>query len=502
MKDGINNCSIINDSYNSDLGSLTIALDFMIQQNPNGRKTLILSDILQSGRFEENLYQDVAELLHKKKVDRLIGIGPAISRQANLFDLEKEFYPGTDNFLDQYKPGHFRDETILLKGARAFGFERVSSMIQQKAHETVLEINLNAIIHNLNFFRSRLKPGTKLMAMVKAFAYGSGSFEIANTLQFHGVDYLSVAYADEGLELRQAGITMPIMVMNPENSGLDTMINHNLEPEIYSFKTLNEFTEALSRKPRSSDSEPFPIHIELDTGLHRTGFEEQNINELIVRLQNNKMVKLRSVFTHLAASDEQEHDAFTKKQLNSFSKMSALIKEHLGDDILFHSLNSAGILRFPEHQQDMGRLGIGLYGIAATSHDQSQLMNVGTLKTTILQIRNVPAEESIGYSRKGKLIRDSQIATVAIGYADGLSRKLSNGVGKMLVNGQYAPIIGNICMDMCMLDITEIPAEEGDEVIVFGAEFPITQIAKELGTIPYELLTSISQRVKRVYFHE
>ncbi len=502
MKDGINNCSIINDSYNSDLGSLTIALDFMIQQNPNGRKTLILSDILQSGRFEENLYQDVAELLNKKKVDRLIGIGPAISRQANLFDLEKEFFSATDNFLDQYKPGDFRDETILLKGARAFGFERVSAMIQQKAHETVLEINLNAIIHNLNFYRSRLLPDTKLMAMVKAFAYGSGSFEIANTLQFHGVDYLSVAYADEGLELRQAGITMPIMVMNPESSSLETMINHALEPEIYSFKTLNEFTEALNRRPRSVDSEPFPIHVELDTGLHRTGFEEHDLNELIVRLQNNKLVSLKSVFTHLAASDEQEHDDFTKKQLASFEQMSKILKEHLGKGIICHALNSAGILRFPESQYDMGRLGIGLYGIAPTAHDQSQLMNVGTLKTTILQIRNVPSSDSIGYSRKGKLKRDSQIATVAIGYADGLSRKLSNGVGKMLVNGHFAPIVGNICMDMCMLDITDIQAEEGDEVIVFGAEFPITQMAQNLGTIPYELLTSISQRVKRVYFHE
>ncbi|MGI8894007.1 MAG: bifunctional UDP-N-acetylmuramoyl-tripeptide:D-alanyl-D-alanine ligase/alanine racemase [Bacteroidia bacterium] len=502
MKKGINNCSIINDSYNSDIGSLTIALDFLNQQNQNARKTLILSDILQSGRFEDNLYSEVAELIINKKVDRLIGIGPAISRQAPLFEVDKSFFRTTDDFLNTFSPVSFKDETILLKGARTFGFERISQMIQQKTHETVLEINLNAIIHNLNYFRSKVKPGTKFMVMVKAFSYGSGSFEIANTLQFHNVDYLSVAYADEGMELRQGGITIPIMVMNPEEQSLETMIHHKLEPEVYSFRTLNSFTAALERRSKSTAFIPFPIHIELETGMHRTGFEDNELNELIVRIKNNKLIKINSVFTHLAASEDPAHDGFTKMQIDRFKKMSEEITSRFDYPIMKHALNSSGILRFPDHNFDMVRLGIGIYGIASTEADQKKLQNVGTLKTTISQIKNVSPKETVGYSRKGVVKRESQIATVSIGYADGLSRRLSNGVGKMYINGKLAPVIGNICMDMCMLDITDIPAKEADEVIVFGQEYPITQIAKELGTIPYELLTNISQRVKRVYYHE
>ncbi|MES2397889.1 MAG: bifunctional UDP-N-acetylmuramoyl-tripeptide:D-alanyl-D-alanine ligase/alanine racemase [Bacteroidota bacterium] len=501
LKEGINNCSIINDSYNSDLGSLAIALDFLNQQKQHPKKTLILSDILQSGRNEETLYKEVAELIHKKGVSRLIGIGDGISNQTKQFDVEKTFYRSTDEFLKEFNNSFFRDETILLKGARAFGFEAISKIIQQKAHETVLEINLNAIVHNLNYFRAKIKSDTKIMAMVKAFSYGSGSFEIANILQFHRVDFLAVAYADEGIELRKAGITMPIMVMNPEEQSYDSMLQYNLEPEIYSFRVLSLFEETLKRSEHDSDH-PIPIHIKLDTGMHRLGFDPDEVNELIVRIKNNKHLTVKSVFSHLAATDESEHDDFTWQQIKRFNEMSEKIKSHFTYPIMKHILNSAGITRFPDAQFDMVRLGIGLYGIGAGTSEQSQLQNVSTLKTSISQIKNIPANETIGYSRKGVATRDIQIATVPIGYADGLSRKLSGGKGKMIVNGQYAPIIGNVCMDMCMIDITDINASENDEVIVFGEAYPITEVAKDVGTIPYEILTNVSRRVKRVYYQE
>ncbi|MEW6467448.1 MAG: bifunctional UDP-N-acetylmuramoyl-tripeptide:D-alanyl-D-alanine ligase/alanine racemase [Bacteroidota bacterium] len=501
MKEGINNCSIINDSYNSDLGSLGIALDFLNQQKQHARKTLILSDILQSGRNEEALYGEVAELLAKKGVTRLIGIGEAISRQSSRFSMDKSFYRSTAEFLAAYTNSFFHNETILLKGARAFGFEDISKIIQQKAHETVLEINLNAIVHNLNYFRSRLKPDTKLMAMVKAFSYGAGSFEIANVLQFHRVDYLAVAYADEGIELRKAGITLPVMVMNPEEQSYDTMIQYNLEPEIFSFRVLGQFEEAVKRSAVLNGA-AFPIHLKLDTGMHRLGFEEKDLNELMVRIRNNKNLRIRSVFSHLAASDEGEHDAFTREQIKRFSSMTERICSHFDYTILRHILNSAGIVRFPDAQFNMVRLGIGLYGIGVNESEQQHLQNVSTLKTIISQIKNIPANETIGYSRKGVAKTDMQIATVPIGYADGLSRKLSNGKGKMLVAGRFAPVVGNVCMDMCMIDITGIPANEGDEVIVFGENYPITRVAADMDTIPYEVFTNVSRRVKRVYYHE
>jgi len=501
MKEGINNCSIINDSYNSDLGSLSIALDFLNQQKQHPKKTLVLSDILQSGKNEEALYKEVSELLLKKGVSRLIGIGKAISRQANQFNIEKIFYNSTVEFLSNYNNTFFINETVLLKGARAFSFEDISKIIQQKAHETVLEINLNAIVHNLNYFRSKLKPDTKIMAMVKAFSYGSGSFEIANVLQFHRVDYLAVAYADEGVELRKAGITLPIMVMNPEEQSYDTMIQYNLEPEIFSFRILGMFDEAVKRNT-SKNKEAFPIHIKLDTGMHRLGFEEKDLNELVVRIKNNKNLKIRSVFSHLAASDETEHDAFTREQIKKFSSMTDKITSRFDYPVLKHILNSAGIVRFPDAQFTMARLGIGLYGIGSSENEQLQLQNVSTLKTIISQIKTVTANETIGYSRKGIAKTDIQIATVPIGYADGLNRKLSNGNGKMIVCGKQAPIIGNVCMDMCMLDITGIPANEGDEVTVFGENYPITKVAEDMGTIPYEVFTNVSRRVKRVYYHE
>ena len=501
MKEGINNCSVINDSYNSDFGSLTIALDFMLQQKQHSRRTLILSDILQSGKSEEVLYKQVADLLAQKKINRLIGIGDAIARQSELFKLEKSFYPSTDEFLRDLNYSSFNDETILIKGARSFGFERISKSLQQKAHETVLEINLNAVVHNLNLYRSRLRPETKLMVMVKAFSYGSGSFEIANVMQFHRADYLAVAYADEGVELRKSGITLPIMVMNPEEQSFEAMINYQLEPDIYSFRILNHFTEALKRRGEDNITR-FPVHIELDTGMHRLGFDESDTNEMIIRIKNNKYIKIATVFSHLVASDELEHDQFTRDQIARFNKISMTLQSHFNYPIIRHILNSSGILRFPEAQFEMVRLGIGLHGIAATANEQRQLQMVATLKTTISQLKTVSAGDTIGYSRRGVAQRDMLIATVGIGYADGLSRRLGNGVGKMLVNGQLAPIVGSICMDMTMLDVTGMDVREGMEVIVFGQENSIIEIAQQLGTIPYEVLTGISERVKRVYYHE
>jgi Alr-MurF fusion protein len=501
LKEGINNCSIINDSYNSDLESLSIALDFLNQQKQHPKRTLILSDILQSGVKEEELYARVALLIKRKEVERIIGIGESIGRQAQQFEQEKLFYKTTHDFLQAFHSSLFRDETILLKGARSFGFEAISSLLQQKAHETVLEINLNAVIHNLNYFRSKLKPDTKIMAMVKAFSYGSGSFEIANILQFHRVDYLAVAYADEGVELRKSGISLPIMVMNPEEQGYEAMIEHRLEPEIYSFRVLLLFEEALKRSEKKL-KEPFPIHLKLDTGMHRLGFEERDINELIVKIKNKKLLKIKSVFSHLVASDETEHDDFTRLQIQKFEAMSNTICGHFDYVIWKHILNSSGISRFAEAQNNIVRLGIGLYGISGNADEQKHLQNVSTLKTTISQIKHVAANETIGYSRKGKTSSDIIIATIPIGYADGLSRRLSNGVGKVLIKGKLAPIIGNVCMDMCMVNITGINAKEDDEVIIFGENPSITSVAESIGTIPYEVLTGVSRRVKRVYFQE
>ena len=502
MKEGINNCSIINDSYNSDIGSLTIALDFLNQQKQHPKRTIVLSDILQSGRDEDALYKEVAELITRKHIDRLIGIGPSISRHADLFRTDKKFFATTDDFLKEFVTGWFQNETILLKGARLFGFERISKALQQKAHQTVLEINLNALVHNLNFYRSRLQPETKIMVMVKAFAYGSGSFEIANTLQFHRADYLAVAYADEGVELRKGGITLPIMVMSPEEQSFDTMVKYNLEPEIYNFRVLQQFSEAVKRHLGEQPTLKFPIHIKFDTGMHRLGFEQKDVNELVVRLKNFRHLKVVSVFSHLAASDEAVHDGFTKQQTEVFSQMAEAVTKHFTHKIYRHILNSAGIIRFPEYQFDMTRLGIGLHGIAAGPNEQKHLQFVSTLRTTITQLRSVKAGDSIGYSRRGQVSRDSVIATVGIGYADGLSRKLGNGSGKMIVNGKACPIVGSVCMDMTMIDVTDTDAREGDEVVVFGPGYTIIDMAKDLGTIPYEVLCGISQRVKRVYFHE
>ncbi|HMY63550.1 MAG TPA: bifunctional UDP-N-acetylmuramoyl-tripeptide:D-alanyl-D-alanine ligase/alanine racemase [Bacteroidia bacterium] len=509
MKQGINNCSIINDSYNSDLGSLQVALDFLnrFQQHNNTgvnnsglRKTVILSDILQSGRNEDQLYGEVAEMIHSKKIDRLIGIGPAISRHADLFKTDKAFFASTEKFIEQYSSGLFANEIILLKGARVYGFEHISRLLQQKGHETILEINLTSMIHNYNFYKAKLKPETKIMCMVKAFAYGSGSYEVANTLQFHRVDYLAVAYADEGIELRKNGITVPIMVMNPQEQSFDKMIEFHLEPEIYSFRIMSKFSESVKRN-RTYNQNPFPIHLKMDTGMHRLGFEADDLNELAVRLKNSKHLKVESIFTHLAGTDEAALDFFTQEQFQRFRDMSDTLKRHFQYNVLEHVLNSSGISRFPEMQLSMVRLGIGLHGIGTPS-EQRQLLNVASLKSTISQIRNVRKGESVGYNRKAILDSDKVIATIGIGYADGINRKMGNGKVSFLVNGRFAPTVGNICMDMCMLDITNCQAREGDEVIIFGNGLPVAELAAKTETIPYEILSVISQRVKRIYFQE
>lgn len=505
MRDAINHCTLINDTYNSDIGSLKIAIDFLKQQNQHPKKTLILSDILQSGRGEVELYSEIATLLQENKVDRLIGIGPSLSRQKKLFEknkpLQLEVYESTDEFLQNLDSKTFHSEIILLKGARKFCFEVIVKFLERKAHETVLEINLNALVHNLKTYQQLLKPSTKIMAMVKAFSYGSGSFEIANVLQFNRVDYLAVAYTDEGVELRKNGINLPIMVMNPEQRSFETMIQYDLEPEIYSLAMLDSFAEVLSIL-RKGEQPPYHIHVELETGMNRLGFSKQDIPSLIARIKNNHQLHVASVFSHLAASEDQSYDQFTNQQISTFEELGKQMCEQFHYKILRHVLNSSGITRHTKAQFDMVRLGIGLYGIDGSNKLAGKLMPVSNLKTTISQIKHVKKGETVGYGRVGKVTKDKTIATIAIGYADGLSRKLSNGAGHLLVNGKLAPVIGNVCMDMTMLDITGITAAEGDEVIVFGAHPTVQQIAEAAETIPYEILTGISARVKRVYFQE
>ncbi|MHC1778226.1 MAG: bifunctional UDP-N-acetylmuramoyl-tripeptide:D-alanyl-D-alanine ligase/alanine racemase [Lentimicrobium sp.] len=501
MKEGINGCSVIDDAYSSDPDSLAIALDFMVQQNQHHKRTVILSDMMQGSPDETGLYKVIAGLLSDKGVNKFIGIGPAMMRHRELFSMEKSFYPSTESFITGFKSMAFRNETILLKGARIFEFERINQLLQQKSHETILEVNLNALVHNLNYYRTLLKPGTKLMAMVKAFSYGSGSFEIANALQFHRADYLAVAYADEGVELRKAGISLPVMVMNPEESGMEAMLQYSLEPEIYNFRSLQMLLKAMESFGNPPESEIL-IHIKLDTGMHRLGFEEYELENLCTMLNNSPRIRVQSVFSHLVGSDDPGMDAFTRHQIALFSQMTDKLEKRLGYDFLRHILNSAGIARFPEAQFSMVRLGISLYGISTDPEEQKMLETVTSLKTSISQIKTIQPGETVGYSRAWTADKKTTIATIPIGYADGLSRRLGNGKGKMLVNGHMAPVAGNICMDMTMLDITGIDASEGDEVTVFGEELPIAGLAKAMDTIPYEILTAISRRVKRVYFQE
>ena len=499
MKEGANNCLLINDYYNSDINSLQIALGFLNNhaRHPYLQKIVILSDIQQAGIPDLELYKEVARLLQLNKTSSLIGIGSVIRKYSGLFDLPSEFYETTDQFLESVQISNFKQDCLLLKGARDFHFERISSVLQKKYHQTVLEIDLNAMIGNLNVFRSLIRPETRVMVMVKAFSYGSGMAEIARILQFHKVDYLAVAVADEGIELRQAGIDLPILVMNPEEHSFENMIEFRLEPNIYSEAILDSFQKVLQQHAVVR----YPIHLKLDTGMHRLGFDsEEKVKRLAGKLASQEQMVVRSVFSHLAGADEVVHDAFTRGQINQFLKLSALITEKLPYKIFRHILNSAGIERFPEFQFEMVRLGIGLYGVSAAGN--SQINSISRLKTSISQIQKVKAGQTVGYGRKGKVTQDAEIAVLPIGYADGYDRRLSNGVGKVFVNGKLAPVIGNICMDMCMVDVTGLQAKVGDEVELMGDHILVSTIAEKIGTIPYEILTGISQRVKRVYLQE
>lgn len=497
LVNGIEQCSLIDDSYSADISSLAIALDFLNQQNQHPKRTLILSDLHETGKTADQLYQEIALLLKQKKINRLIGVGEHISAHAHLFELEKSFFKDTDDFLTNVAQLNFNHETILVKGARKFEFERIIKRLAQKIHDTVLEINLNALLNNLQSYKTKLAPGVKTMAMVKAFSYGSGSFEIANLLQHYKVDYLTVAYVDEGITLRKAGITLPLMVMSPEPSAFDAMLRYRLEPEIYSLELLQEFLHFLP-----DGVNDFPVHIKLDTGMHRLGFQEEHLTELLHLLKGNQKLKVVSVFTHLVATDDQQHDSFTEQQVASYQGMYQQITTELGYSPIKHVLNTSGISRWPKYQFDMVRLGIGLYGFDAAQQSPDELQTVAVLKTTISQIKYLAAGETVGYSRRGVLPNGGTIATVKIGYADGYSRSFGNGVGKMLVGGKLVPTIGSICMDMCMLDITGLSLNVGDEVIVFNHEHSIVDLANAIGTIPYEILTNVSQRVKRVYYYE
>lgn len=501
VKEGINQCKIINDTYNSDLDSLKIALDFLSRQQQHEKKTIIISDLLETGKTPESLYAEVARLLSYHGIQRMMGIGNTISDRSALFSVpEKLFFPSTESFLAEMDFGSFHRETILVKGARSFGLERIIRRLQQKAHETILEINLEALASNINYYKSRLLPEVKMMAVVKAFGYGSGSIEIGHLLEFNRMDYLAVAYADEGVELRNAGIDLPIMVMNPEEQSFDLMMAYRLEPEIYSLRTLDAFLNAL--KSNSSGKHLQAIHLKLDTGMHRLGFMESDIDHVVLRLRNQRNVKIASVFSHLAASDEPQHDAFTRQQADLFRKMCALLQENLGGGFFRHLLNTGGVSRWPDLQFEMVRLGIGMHGISGCPEDIPHLLPTTRMKSVVSQLRKLSAGETVGYSRKGNLPHDAIIATIPVGYADGYSRKLGNGKGHMMVAGKPAFTVGNICMDMCMIDVTGIDVREGDEVTVFGEGYSVSDLARDLDTIPYEVLATVSSRVKRVYYHE
>lgn len=499
LKEGMQNCLIINDSYNNDLNSLHIALDFLNRQAAVKKlsRTVILSDILQSGQPPRALYTSVAGFLTSKSVNRLIGIGTEISRNAALFEgIESNFYENTDDFLRSISSTDFRNEAILLKGSRNFHFEDISSRLELLSHETTLEVNLNAMVDNLNAYRSFLHPSTKIMCMVKAFAYGSGSVEVARTLQHNRCDYLAVAVADEGAELRREGIRIPIIVMNPEKGSFGVIFENNLEPEIYSFRLLQAFIDAAERNGITG----YPVHIKIDSGMHRLGFESSDIDKLNELLQKQQQVKVRSVFSHLAGADSPSLDDFTRRQAEVFTAAAGKISEAFAQPVMRHLLNSAGAARFPDYQFDMVRLGIGLYGVSA--NPDLLLRQVCSLKTVILQLKYLRAGETVGYNRKGILPKDTTVAVLPVGYADGFDRHLGNGRGEVFIRGQRAKLIGNVSMDLITVDATGMDVHEGDQVEIFGNNITISEIAAKLDTIPYEILTGVSRRVKRVYFQE
>lgn len=500
VKEGIHGCTLINDTYNSDINSLDIALDFMNRRpDQNGqRRTLILSDIYQSGETQQRLYEKVSELALNRGVQKFIGIGSVLKANASAIHVpECHFFEDVQSFVDSDVFRSLHDELILVKGSRAFGFDYIAELLEQKVHETILEVNLNALVDNFNYYRSLMKPETKLVCMVKADAYGAGAVEVSKTLQDHRVDYLAVAVADEGVTLRKNGITCNIIIMNPEMTAFKTMFDYDLEPEVYSFRLM----DALIRAAEKEGITNYPVHIKLDTGMHRLGFDpDKDIDEVINRLKHQNAIIPRSVFSHFVGSDSDGFDDFSASQFEKFQRASDKLQAAFSHKILRHIANSAGIEHFPERQLDMCRLGIGLYGV--NPRNNNMINNVSTLKTTILQMRTVPADETVGYSRKGKLSQDSVIAAIPIGYADGLDRHLGNGRGYCMVNGCKAPYVGNICMDVAMIDVTGMNCKEGDMVEIFGNNLPVTVLSDALDTIPYEVLTSVSNRVKRIYLME
>jgi alanine racemase len=501
LRKGRQQSTIINDAYSADQESLKIAIDYMLQQLQHQKRTVILSDFMETGEAPDQFYRKLSELLNNKHISRLIGIGTDIRTCEQFFRGEMLFFSRTEDLIRQIPALSFNHECILVKGARQFGFERLFAALQEKFHETVLEVNLSAMVANLNFYRSLIPAGIKTMAMVKAFSYGSGSAEVASTLQSNGVDYLAVAYADEGIDLRKSGITLPVMVMNPELDSLQELINYGLEPEVYSFRMLHQLSEIV-RASNGYEGYPVKIHLKLDTGMHRLGFTGDEIPQLISTLEKTELIEVVSVFSHLAASENPAHDDFTRLQIERFTKWTHQLEAHFGKSFLRHILNSAGISRHPDGIFDMIRLGIGLYGIGSAA-EQEKLSHVSSLKTTISQIRELQAGETIGYGRLGKVTSDQRIATIAIGYADGFPRKLGAGNGSVYIHGQKAPTIGNVCMDLCMVDVTNIrEAREGDTAIVFNTPEHIRAFSAKLDTIPYEVLTGISARVKRIYFQE
>jgi len=497
VKDGIHGTVLIDDSYSSDFESLRIAFDFLESQKLHTRKTVILSDIFQSGLDTDTLYERLARLVKSNHITRVIGIGDVISKYASLFP-GAAMYPSTDAFLEAFDRNAFADETILVKGARTFSFEKIVRLLEEKTHETVLEINLNALGHNLNFFRAKLAPSTKLMVMVKAFGYGNGGFEIAKLLEHYKADYLGVAFADEGIALKSAGIGLPIMVMNPETTSFASIIQNGLEPEIYSFKGLKAFRE-LAREYRL---ERYPIHIKIDTGMHRLGFSEADIPALTRELAESPEISVASILSHMATSDDPVHREFALGQISLFDRLSSDMIKALDIHPIRHILNTSGISHFPDAQYDMVRLGIGLYGISNDPSEQPFLENVGTLKSVISQLHLIPTGDSVGYGRRFRAPRETLVATIPIGYADGIRRAWGNGLGYVMINGNRAPIIGSVCMDMLMVDATGIACNEGDAVIIFGDRPTVIEMAEKLHTIPYEILVGISQRVKRVFYRE
>lgn len=495
LKPGINDSLIIDDTYNNDLAGLKVAMEFLSQQRPKRSKILILSDLLQQG-LPEKIYSEVAELVKSYGIDQLIGVGQDIKRLEHFFPGKTHIYPSTEAFLQQLDPESFQNDLILITGARSFAFEKIVNRLQQRIHGTTLEINLNALTHNFNFYKRQIKPGTKVMVMVKAFAYGGGAAEIANHLQTLGADYLAVAFSDEGVALRKQGIRLPIMVLNPVEESFDLLREYNLEPVVFS----PEFFKKLGLFARHHAIQ-IPIHLDLDTGMHRLGFEPKHLTELKKLISAYPELKIASLYTHLVGADEEVHHDFSIQQLDQFMEMKSQVEAVLVYKPLIHALNSAGIVRYPDYQMDMVRLGIGLYGVEVTGKYDASLKPVSTLKTTISQVKELPAGATVGYSRKGVLAQGGKIATLAIGYADGYDRRFSQGIGYVIIQGKKAPVIGNVCMDMVMVDVTPLPdVKAGEEAIIYGEQISLKELADRIGTIPYELLTNISTRVKRVYY--